>query len=148
MRLPAALSVAILLGSPAAADPARDFLAVGEAACAEFDGGTFNPGDAVTRIDLTGDGELDTLVDESRFSCSTASSLYCGSGGCMLHGIVAEAVTSWQATGWRTIEWAPDTILLIGRDGGWCGGAGSDVCYEALKWSNDRFLSVMPSGPE
>ncbi len=138
--------LACLLAAPAAADPAGDILAAAEAACAGFKNGVFDPRDAVTAIDLTGDGAPDALIDESAFACSTAASLYCGSGGCMLHAIVGDSVTSLQATGWRTLDWGPARILLVGRDGGWCGGAGSQVCFEALTWSDGRFLTVGPAG--
>ena len=62
----------------------------------------------------------------------------------MLNLVVDGSVRAWQATGWQMIEWGPDTILLIGRDGGWCGGAGAEVCYEALVWSNGQVLTVGP----
>ena len=62
----------------------------------------------------------------------------------MLNLIVDGTVQAWQATGWRLVEWGPDQILLIGRDGGWCGGAGAEVCYEALIWSNGNILTVGP----
>ena len=82
---------------------------------------------------------------KTKYACSAAASLYCGTGGCMLNLIVDGAVRAWQATGWRLIDWGPDRILLIGRDGGWCGGAGAEVCYEALVWSNGRVLTVGPA---
>ena len=63
----------------------------------------------------------------------------------MLHAIIGETVTSWQATGWRLIDWNGDTILLIGRDGGWCGGIGAEWCYEALNWLDGRYMTVMPA---
>ena len=69
---------------------------------------------------------------------------YCGTGGCMLNLIVNGETMAWQATGWRLIDWGPDRILLVGRDGGWCGGASAEVCYEALVWSNDKILTVGP----
>ena len=50
-----------------------------------------------------------------------------------------------ELTGWRLVEWGPDQVLLIGRDGGWFGGAGAEVCYEALLWSNGTILTVGPA---
>jgi hypothetical protein len=112
--------------------------------CRSFENGEFDAGNAVTEIELRSQfGSVQAeLVDESEFACSTAVSLYCGTGGCMLNLIVDGTVHAWQATGWKLIEWGPDQILLIGRDGGWCGGAGAEVCYEALVWSNGRILTV------
>ncbi len=114
--------------------------------CKSFENGEFDQGDAVSEITLRsqfGDVVAE-LVDESEYACSSAASLYCGTGGCMLNLVVDGSVRAWQATGWQLIEWGPDTILLIGRDGGWCGGAGAEVCYEALVWSNGQVLTVGP----
>lgn len=141
----------LLLATPALAEsgPEETILSEAAAACASFENGTFDAQDAVTRVDLDGDGAEDTVIDESRFACSSAASLYCGSGGCMLHTIVGGAVDSVQATGWRLIAWDDEVpILLIGRDGGWCGGAGAQVCFEAVNWSMGQRMTVMPPAPE
>jgi|GEM_PF-3394454 len=115
--------------------------------CRSFENGEFNAGEAVTEIELGSQfGTVSAeIVDESKYACSSAASLYCGSGGCMLNLIVDGTVMAWQATGWRLIDWGPDRILLIGRDGGWCGGSGAEVCYEALVWSDDKILTVGPA---
>jgi len=78
--------------------------------CARFEDGTFEPRDAVQRVDLTGDGMPETVVDESRFSCSSAASMYCGTGGCMVRAIVGDQTFSWLAKGWRVVDWAGDQI--------------------------------------
>ena len=143
----AALGVALVLGVPAAADPTGDILARAEAACASFEGGTFDAGDAVTEVDLDGDGAADRIVDESAFACSSAASMYCGTGGCMLHAVWDGQVASFQAEGWRMIDWDGRPILLVARDGGWCGGAGAQLCFEAVTWSAGQMLTVMPPAP-
>ena len=139
----------ILLGAfPAYAESpdAQRLIDRAAADCQSFENGEFDAGDAVTEIELRSQfGTVQAeLVDESEYACSSAASLYCGTGGCMLNLIVEGTVHAWQATGWRLIEWGPDRMLLIGRDGGWCGGAGAEVCYEALVWSNGRILTVGP----
>lgn len=115
--------------------------------CRSFENGEFDAGNAVTEIELRSQfGSVQAeLIDESEFACSSAVSLYCGTGGCMLNLVVDGTVHAWQATGWKLIEWGPDRLLLIGRDGGWCGGTGAEVCYEALVWSNGRILTVGPT---
>jgi hypothetical protein len=115
--------------------------------CSAFENGEFDAGHAFTTIELSSQfGTVEAeLVDESEFACSSAASLYCGTGGCMLNVIIGDTVSAWQVTGWRLIDWGPDRILLIGRDGGWCGGAGAEVCYEALVWSNGKVLTVGPA---
>ena len=115
--------------------------------CQSFENGEFDQGNAVTEIELLSQfGTVNAeLVDESQYACSSAASLYCGTGGCMVNLIVDGETKAWQATGWRLIDWGPDRILLIGRDGSWCGGAGAEVCYEALVWSNGKILTVGPT---
>ena len=140
----AALGAALVFGVPAMADPVADILARAEADCTGFEDGVFEAGDAIMEVDLTGDGTADRLVDESAFSCSSAASMYCGSGGCMLHAVWDGQVASFQAEGWRMIDWDGRPILLVARDGGWCGGAGAQLCYEAVTWSAGQMLTVMP----
>jgi hypothetical protein len=136
---------AALLALPAQAEsPVDTILAAAKSSCERLDSGRFDPGDSVQRLDLTGNGSRGTIVDESRFSCSSARSLYCGSGGCQLHAIVGDRSWSFQAEGWRMIEWDGRPILLVMRDGGWCGGAGAQICYEAVSWSHGQMLTVMP----
>ena len=115
--------------------------------CRSFKNGEFDAGDALSAIELRSQfGVVEAeLVDESQYACSSAASLYCGTGGCMLNLVIDGTVRVWQATGWKLIDWGQDRILLIGRDGGWCGGAGAEVCYEAIVWSNGKILTVGPA---
>ncbi|WP_299781115.1 hypothetical protein [uncultured Roseobacter sp.] len=131
----------------AASPEAQELIDRAATDCRSFENGEFDAGDAVTEIGLSSQfGTVEAeLVDESKYACSSAASLYCGTVGCMLNLIVDGTVRAWQATGWRLIEWGPDQILLIGRDGGWCGGSGAEVCYEALVWNNGRILTVGPA---
>lgn len=135
----------VLMVAPAfAGAEAERIIEEAKLVCNQLDNGVFDAGKAVTEIDLNGDGTADEIIDESLFGCSSAASLYCGSGGCALHAVVGDTVTSWQALSWKTIDWNQDKVLLIGRDGGWCGGMGAEYCYEALNWLNGRFMTVMP----
>lgn len=150
MRVLISTLYAVLLGtSPAFAISPQAEKLIDRAAedCRSFENGEFDAVGAVTEIELRSQfGAVQAeLVDESEYACSSAASLYCGTGGCMLNLIVEGTVQAWQATGWRLVDWGPDQILLIGRDGGWCGGAGAEVCYEALVWSNGRVLTVGPA---
>ncbi len=142
------LIVLVLWSAPAwAVSPeAQTLLDAAAADCASFENGVFDVGDAVHAVTLrsqTGNLAVE-VIDESGFKCSSAASLYCGSGGCMLNVVVEGTVTSWQATGWRIIDWDSYDILLLARDGLWCDGSGWEVCYEAIAWSNGKPLSVGP----
>ena len=141
------LYFASCLAALSASPQAQSLMDLAAADCQSFANGDFDSSDAVTEITLRSQfGSVDAeIVDESKYRCSSAVSLYCGSGGCMLNLVVGSEVRAWQATGWRLVEWGPDTILLIGRDGGWCGGAGAEVCYEALVWSNGQILTLGPA---
>lgn len=143
--LAVSLSVPFGISAALAQSPeAQALLESAAASCAAYESGVFESGQALTAVELRSffGAVAAELLDESAYRCSSAASLYCGSGGCQLHLIAEDKVYSWQATGWRLIEWGPDVILLIGRDGGWCGGAGSEVCYEAVVWSGGRPLTV------
>ena len=144
MKVSLTAVVVVLSAFAAHSQDAQKLIDQAAADCRSFENGEFDPGEAVQEIELRSQfGSVTaSLVDESEYSCSTAASLFCGSGGCMLNLVVDGAVMAWQATGWRLVDWGPDTILLIGRDGGWCGGAGAEVCYEALVWSNGKILTV------
>jgi hypothetical protein len=140
----AAAALALTLGGAAAAEDDPRVVALvakAEAACAEFDGAFRLEDGAVTSVPVA-DGVAVTVVDEGRFFCSTARSLWCGSGGCMVHLLGEGEALTRQAEGWRTVEWGPVTVILLGRDGGWCGGAGAQVCVEAVVWSGGRFLTL------
>ena len=150
MRLAFSFFLALFLSSfsvIAASPEAQSLLERAAEDCRSFESGEFDAGQALAEIELRSQfGSVTAeLIDESEFACSSAASLYCGTGGCMLNLIVDGEISAWQATGWRIIEWGPDRILLIGRDGGWCGGAGAQVCYEALVWSDGRILTVGPA---
>ena len=142
--VPACAAAALAAVPALAADPVTVILDTAREVCTSYENGQFDAGDAVTEIDLTGDGVPDRVVDESRFGCSSAASMYCGSGGCMLHAVVGEDSWRFQAEGWRVIDWDAQPILLIARDGGWCGGVGAQLCFEAVTWSDGDMLSVMP----
>jgi len=118
-------------------------LAAGRAACAAVEGGTFSLApDAVSETDLSGDGTSDTVIDEAGFRCSSAVSLYCGTGGCMVHVFVyEERVQSRVAKGWKVIDWPPLRVLLLALHGTECGGTNLRGCVEALVWSDGALHS-------
>lgn len=137
-----------LIASAARADlpqhnSVEDALEAGRANCAAFENGAFElETGAITEIDLDGDGAADTVVEEAKFRCSSAASLYCGTGGCMIHLAVGGQVYSRLAKGWKAVEWAGDVIILLALHGSECGGTNLRRCYEAITWSEGGFKSV------
>jgi len=148
MRLAQFCAALILTGFAARADVLEyhsvdEILETGRESCTFFDNGEFSLEEgAITEIDLDGDGAPDKVVMESRFECSTAASLYCGTGGCMTHLVVGDQVYSRLAKGWKSVEWAGDTIILLALHGSECGGTNLRRCYEAITWSEGGFKSV------
>jgi hypothetical protein len=143
----ASLAALALVVQPAIADPVTDILAEARDFCESYENGVFDEGDAVTEIDLDGEGAPDLVVDEGKFSCSSMASAYCGTGGCMIHTVIGDRAWTFQSEGWQVTDWAGSRILLIARDGGWCGGAGAQLCFEAVTWSDGEMLTVMPPAP-
>lgn len=130
-----------LLPAPALAS-VDTILAEAAAMCAEQDNGVFSSEGAVRSLDLTGDGQPDTLLDQMLFTCTTAASLYGGSGGSMINVFIGEVQSDFLVQGYELLNWADRTILLLALHGTSCNGIGADPCFEALVWNGDRFMSV------
>lgn len=126
-----------------AAESVDDIIEAARSDCQSLENGQFHQDpEAVVSIDLNGDGMADTLVDTSRFSCSSSASLFAANGGSELHALVNGKTFSWQALGWRVVPWEDDTILLLARHGSYCGGYGYQRCYEAIAFSEDQATSI------
>jgi hypothetical protein len=102
-------------------------------ACADFNQGEFIlEWGAVVRTDLDGDLYLDWVLNESGFACSSAASLYCGSGGCESHFLVDDTVTSLLTKGWEMVTSGNRRVLLAHVHGSRCGGINPTPCVESL----------------
>ena len=133
----------VLTNHSARAASVEDIVAKARASCEGLESGSFHRrDDAATSVDLNGDGAADTLVDEARFSCSSSASLFAANGGSILHALVAGHQYSWQALGWRLVNWGEDTVLLLARHGSYCGEVGYAHCYEAVVFNGDRPTTV------
>jgi hypothetical protein len=137
------LLAALVCLLPAAAFADADaILAAAAQDCAEMDNGVFASEGAVRQIDMTGDGTEDTIVDEGLFTCTTAASLYAGSGGSVIHIFANGTESSFLVQGYETVRWADRLIVLLAVDGSSCNTISADPCFEALTWVEDRFVSV------
>ena len=139
----AALAIWLATATPAGAQQAVDtVLDEAQAQCQSFENGVFSTTDDVlARIDLSGDGKPDTLVDGHGFRCSTGN-LYCGTGGCPLTLLVDGTRTDLMAKGWRVVEVGTLSVLLLEVHGVGCGGTNLRNCFEALVWSEGAFRTV------
>lgn len=125
--------------------PVEARLAEARSDCAAFENGTLTlERDALTRTDLTGDGTADLVVDLGRLTCSSAPSLYCGTGGCTTLFVVGDTVTERLSKGWDVARFGPLTVLLTQRHGSDCGGTNLRPCVEALVWDAEagQFASL------
>lgn len=131
------------LSGPAMAQDLPDGLALklaeAEQACNDFENGEFSPGwGAVRRVDLDGDLDMDWVLDEFRFECSSAASLYCGTGGCMSHFSIDGDVHSMLNRGWEAVTLGPNRVVLADVHGSLCGGINPTPCVTASTWDPEE----------
>ena len=103
--------------------------------CASFENGklTIEPG-AVSRPDLDGDLRPDWALDARHMRCSTALSLFCGTGGCAAHFVVENAAAEFLTKKWEVKNFGALRVLLIQIHGANCGGTNLAPCVRALTW--------------
>ncbi len=108
------------------------------AACSVIENGEFAiEWGAVSRVDLDGDLRADWVLDEVHFACSTAASLFCGTGGCMSHFLVGDQLGSLLNQGWEMANIVPIRVLLADVHGARCGGIGPTPCVTASVWDTE-----------
>jgi len=116
-------------------------LAQGKEACTQ-QGGEFDAGNAVQSMDVNGDGSDDLIIDESQFSCSTAASLFGGTGGSIVTIQIGDVVLQEMAQGWEILDRYNQKILLLGRHGSFCNQPGYVACFEAMVFSEGAWQTV------
>ena len=144
----AGAGVALLLSgmTPAmAADNATAVKAVIAAArkdCEGFEKGRFSMSNkAITRHELTGDKSPETVIDAGEFSCSSAASLYGGTGGSSLWVVVNGKAHSFLARRWGVVSIDGQNVLMLAVHPSECGYvAGS--CYRAHVYYEGRFYTT------
>ncbi len=108
-------------------------------ACSDFENGQFAlEFGAVHRVDLDGDYYLDWVLDEVGFACSSAVSLYCGTGGCMSHFLVGDRMSSLLNRAWEMTNIGRDRVLLADVHGSQCGGINPTPCIVASAWDAEE----------
>jgi hypothetical protein len=108
-------------------------------ACSEFENGQFAlEFGAVHRVDLDGDIYRDWVLDEAGFACSSAASLYCGTGGCMSHFLVGDHLFSLLNQGWDMASIGSFRVLLADVHGSQCGGINPTPCIVASAWDTEE----------
>jgi hypothetical protein len=125
--------------------PITSAIETARAECAGFENGTLDvPWNAVSRTDLTGNGQADHVLDFGRLACSSMVSMYCGTGGCSVLFVVDGEVTERLSKGWSVERLGPMTVLLNQVHGSECGGTNLNPCVEAMVWDaqESRFFTL------
>ncbi len=102
--------------------------------CNGLDSGEFHSTDkAVVQYDFTGDGTNEALVDGAQFSCSTAVTLWGGSGGTFLWVVAPGKTYEFLTHKWRVVDVDGQNVLLLAVHSSQCS---DDVgpCYRAFVW--------------
>ena len=132
-------------GSQAGEPNAQSIINDARKECASFENGVLKTSESTIQlVDLTGNGRQEEIVDTSQFQCSTAASLFCGTGGCSLIALVEGKSFDFLAQSWRIVHWNNHPILLLAVHGANCGGTNLTGCFNALIWSENAFQSVAP----
>jgi hypothetical protein len=129
-------------------EPLASKIEAAQQACADFDNGEFAlEWGAVSRVDLDGDLDRDWVLDESGFACSSAVSLYCGTGGCQSHFLVEDTVATLLNRGWDVVTFGRSRVLLLDVHGSACGGINPTPCVAARVWDDEAkvWRSVQPA---
>ena len=123
--------------------------------CASQGGGevSFAP-DTVRKIDLTGDGRDDYIVDFNATKCGDREATHCGTGGCVMKILVAlpdgsvREVFDGYVRGYKIM--APpvkrDTARTVRFDlhGSFCGGFGAQACAKQKAITTTPFAFKQP----
>ena len=110
-------------------------------ACSDLDDGLFAVEfGAVHRVDLDGDLYSDWVLDEAGFACSSLPSMYCGTGGCVSHFLIADHVSSLLNQGWNLTQMGPDRVLFANVHYSQCGGISPSPCVVASVWDDAEMM--------
>ncbi len=144
--------IAVAGSTPALASAAQDgnneaalrqVIEAAEADCQGYqDGKLILTRKAWPTVDLTGDGRPEMIVNAGEFRCSTAATLWCGTGGCPITVIVDGEAHMLFGRGWKVVDWSNLRVLLLEVHGSECGGTNLRKCVRAVVWSEGAFRSV------
>jgi hypothetical protein len=131
------LSIALIAGLPlpAVASTAEEVIAEARMICASFENGVIEVApETVQSVDLTGDGEAETIIDWNGLACSTMASAWGGSGGSTLTILIEGQRFDHMAYGWSVVDF-DGPVLLLAQHGTNCNATGADRCVQALLWT-------------
>ncbi|GHD20094.1 hypothetical protein GCM10007052_29040 [Halioglobus japonicus] len=107
--------------------------------CSGFQQGQFSVGEKAVQRFALGDDEA-TFIDALHFSCTSAASMWGGTGGTTLWVVVDNTVYRFLARGWQLVDTQSVPVLLLRIHPSEC-GAGLKSCYRAYAW-DEGFSTV------
>ncbi|MBC9880474.1 hypothetical protein G8O24_24415 [Bradyrhizobium sp. INPA01-394B] len=114
---------------------------------------TFAP-DTVRKVDLTGDGRDDYIVDFRDTKCGQRESTYCGTGGCVLDILVTRPdgsirsvfdgyVRSYTIVA-PAMKQGSARVIRFDLHGSYCGGFGAQACVKEMAITQTPFAFNKP----
>ena len=104
--------------------------------CNSFEKGVFHSTEqTITLHDFTGDGRPEEVVDASQFSCSSALTLWGGTGGTYLWVIVDNQAHEFLAHSWQIVDADGQKVLLLAVHSSECSYS-IGPCYRAFVWQD------------
>jgi hypothetical protein len=130
------LPLLVALGSqPALALTVEEVLTEARDFCAGFDNGQITVAPtAVQTVELTGEGEPETIIDWGGIDCTTMASPWGGTGGSTLTILAGGQRFDHMAFGWQVVDF-DGPVLLLAQHGINCNATGADRCVQALIWT-------------
>ena len=124
-------------------EPTLKIIKQAQAECAGWENGVLEmkPG-TLSQVELTGDDTPEEIIDSSQFHCSSAASLYCGTGGCSIWVVAEGKATNLLVKDWQVIDHFGTPVLLSRIHGSECGGDNTRLCMRAYVWSDGALQTV------
>ena len=120
---------------------ALDIIAQARAECEGFENGQFEVSDtAIVKLDITSNGSPDEMVDSTAFSCSSALTLWGGTGGNYLWAVINDSAYEFLAHQWKVVDFNNLNVLLLAVHPYQCGDRIAP-CVQALVW-DEGFRSL------
>ena len=116
----------------------RESLKYAHEECGEGGKVTFAP-DTVRKLDLTGDGRPDYIVDFRDTECAERASVYCGTGGCSMDILVTlpdgkiRTVFSARTRSYEILPGKRAKRVRFELHGSFCGRSGNPSCIKTRR---------------
>ncbi len=106
--------------------------------------------DTVRKLDLTGNGRDDYIVDFRDTVCADREAAYCGTGGCIMDILVTlpngrvRRVFDGHVRTYEILPGEGARTIRFALHGGYCGGHGNPSCIKEHRITAKPFVFEMP----